>query len=739
MVFVFLKEFNRIVGALVVIGILLCAAALDAQPRRGQRTVTELTDIVYSIRFSPDSRTVAIARKSGDIGRVELWDADTGVLRRVIRGFDGSVWSVSFAPDGKTLVTGSGGLHLTRIQQDSRRNQGKRFVELKWWDTETGELKQQMELPGEDPVRVMAMYSPDGRTLVTLEYRSPMIFTTFEDSGSFGEPGRFQSFPRQSSAILYDADMRILDARTGEVRLKIKGGINSYQSFGYGSRYAASDLFSNFMASSLRQPLAFSPDGQFVAVWNSKEVKIWKSETGEEVRKLKDFKGNLSAVAFSPDNRTLVAATSKVSFKNDQPVFRSEINLCNIASAARTQALAINTKSISSVSFAPNGRQLLIGGLQRESDQVFATLELFDLQNGSQGTLIAKDEGTTSSAVLSPDGAVLAFQTDASTVNLVDIQTWSIKHTFDATSDATSANKSIRRFLLSVKSVLALAFSSDGKTVSGEVEHDGIKVWDTRTGELKKEVTDHEDTNSIVGISSNATTAAEVGEENLRLWNVSSGEKKTVPTAGGSISAIALSSDGQTVAIAHPSQIILLNAGTGQLALALKAEQAQQSKISCMTFSADDRDLATAEDSRVAIWDLTTGQFKKMITSGGNVTALRFAPDGRSLASASQDGSVSLWDLQTGALRLHLKKHSAAVNAIAFSKAGDLMATGGDDRSVIIWDTATGKARRTLKGHDLTVTSLAFSSDTSLLASGSGNASVVLWDVATGKLNRVLK
>jgi WD40 repeat protein len=85
------------------------------------------------------------------------------------------------------------------------------------------------------------------------------------------------------------------------------------------------------------------------------------------------------------------------------------------------------------------------------------------------------------------------------------------------------------------------------------------------------------------------------------------------------------------------------------------------------------------------------------------------------------------------------QKHSAMVGAIAFSPDGKLLATGSDDRTAIIWEVGSGKARHTLKGHDFAATSLAFSPSGELLAVGSGNASVVLWDVATGKLNRVMR
>ena len=705
-----------------------------AQPgRRSPRVVTDSTDIVCSVAFSPDGRTLAIARGAGGVGRVELWDVQSGTLRHSIKGFDGAVWSISFAPDGKTLVSGSGGIHSNKIQEKLSRRDGTPFVELKWWDPETGELKQRVELPGDDRVSVTAFHSPDGRSLATVEYRAIVAAAGFGMSDPGVLPGRIM-MPMRSAT--YDADFRLLDARSGELKLKLKGSLGTYQMPFLGG-YSLSDLFSIYLMNQRRQPLAFTPDGQLVAAWNAKEIKLWNTATGGEVRKLKDFKGRLSAAVFSSDGRSLVAAITKFSFKNNRPDWKSEIRVWDVATGAAKQVFPVNTQTISGLVFALNGQQLLISGLRHDDTRSLATLELADLQTGSLGMLEAREEGTISSVTMSPNGQLIAFQTDVSNVHLIDTQSWKIKLSFDETSDGSSNNTAGRRFLLSVKSIMALAFAADGKTISGEIEQGGIKLWDTRTGEVKKQLAEHSDTGSMAAASLDGTMLAEVGseDETLRLWNVATGEKKSFPVTDGPLSAIAISGDGQRLAVAHPGNVILLNTASGEI-----VQKLPRAKVDCLSFSDDGRTLATAgEDGTIQTWDLTSGQVTKTIPGGDKITALRFGRGGMTLASASGNGSVSLWELETGALRLQLKKHSAAVNAIAFSADGNLLATGGDDRTVIIWETATGKARRTLKGHDLAVTSLTFSADARVLASGSGNASIVLWDVQSGRLNRVLR
>ena len=724
-------------GLVTLCIVLLTITQPNAQPRRrSPRVLSSLTDVIWAIRFSPDGRTLAIARGTSEAGRVELWDVESGTLKHSIQGFDGAVWSISFTPDGRTVVSGSGGFHNRKIADKPTQRDRTPFVELKWWDTGTGELKQRFELPGDDRVGLTAVHSPDGRYLATVEsHASVGVYSRF-GMGAFdpGRPSMIGAMPMRS--VIFDTDLKLLDAGTGELRLKFKGSMgNSEIPLFSGS---ASD-WAGMAMSRARQSIAISPDGRVIAAWNTKEVKLWDTATGEEIRRLKDFKGYLSGAAFSPDGRTLAAVITRYSFKNHLPDFKSEVRTWDVASGTPKQVLPVSTQASSSLVFALNGQQLLVTGTVREDGRPFATLELADLQTGSLGKVATREEGTASSAVLSPDGRLVAFQTDASSVYLVDTVTWKIKQTFNESSDRSFTNTAARRFLLSVKSVTTLAFSADGKTVSGEIEQGGIKLWDPRTGEVKKYLGALDDTGSMAAISSSGNVLVEVGSEDgtLRIWNLATGERKVIPATEGPVSAMAISPDGQRLAISYVNSIVLLNTVTGEQ---LKKLDSQPAKVDCLSFAADGRTLAVAgEDGTIQTLDLASEQITRTIRGGGKITALRFAPAGRTLASAAEDGMVSLWDLQTGALSLQLKKHSGAVNAIAFSADGNSMATGGDDRSVIVWEIATGKARRTLKGHDLTVTSLAFSPDGTLLASGEGNASVVLWELPAGKLNRVLK
>jgi WD40 repeat protein len=157
--------------------------------------------------------------------------------------------------------------------------------------------------------------------------------------------------------------------------------------------------------------------------------------------------------------------------------------------------------------------------------------------------------------------------------------------------------------------------------------------------------------------------------------------------------------------------------------------------VADVRFSPDGRRLASAsQDASVRVWDAATGQEMLALREHTHrVLALAFSPDGRRLASASWDGTVRVWDAALRPKALTLEGHAARVTCLAVSPDGGLIASASQDGTARIWDAASGQSLCTLTGHTGWVLGVAFSPDGRRLASAGQDQTLRLWDVESGR------
>ena len=159
--------------------------------------------------------------------------------------------------------------------------------------------------------------------------------------------------------------------------------------------------------------------------------------------------------------------------------------------------------------------------------------------------------------------------------------------------------------------------------------------------------------------------------------------------------------------------------------------------------------VSSSRDRTVRVWDALTGkELLKLKDYKHEVKSVDVSPDGKNLATPdgafdkkkqSFIGTIRIRETSTGKDVRKLSGHTGAVESVAYSPDGKLLASGSEDRTVKIWDATSGKELHTLKGHTDDVLSVAFSHDGKKLASASKDRTVRLWDVANGKELQTLK
>src|SRR5262249_14172943 len=161
-------------------------------------------------------------------------------------------------------------------------------------------------------------------------------------------------------------------------------------------------------------------------------------------------------------------------------------------------------------------------------------------------------------------------------------------------------------------------------------------------------------------------------------------------------------------------------------------------------------------EQEIRLYDVASG--KPLHAFGGHRSGpltVTFAPDGKTVATASRDGvqsdpveeewaawSLRRWDPASGKeLRVTHARRGGEAHSTVFSSDGRLLATVTHKGTLRLWDVAAGKelrrgqvpVRHRQSGSDRpTITSPVFSADGKLLFAATEKA-IHRWEVGTGK------
>ncbi|GAB1524351.1 hypothetical protein RhiTH_007504 [Rhizoctonia solani] len=438
--------------------------------------------------------------------------------------------------------------------------------------------------------------------------------------------------------------------------------------------------------------IAFSEDSSRLASASGDgTVRMWDLRTGRTVGEpFKEHTRSVYSVCYSPDGSRLASAS-----------WDHSIQVRSISSGTIPELLTIHTPHPRSIAFSPSGAFIASGSVDK-------AIRVYDARTGQivLGPLDGHTERVTS-LVFSPDSARLYSCSRDGTVRIWNVQnpgtprnlsrapalssgvyrirySNSGKQLVSDSSDGTLHVWDVRTGELVMeplrghqKAVLSVDYSHSDAYIASASSDGTLRIWDALTGsDIHGPIEDNNRVNCVRFSPDDSFIASGSDDGTVKIWDVTSGQQIVELFRAYEFhvaTSIEFSPDGQQVAFGYGS-------------------------IS---------DLGDSEDplyGAIRVVDRSTGHtVVGPINVQDFITSIEFSPNGMRLVSGSYDKSVRIWDMQTGEQLVACgevednthgddkdsdndRAHRKEVNSVAFSPNGRYVASGSDDMTVCIWD-----------------------------------------------------
>ena len=389
---------------------------------------------IYAFRFSPDGKTLA----SGSYDKtITLWNLEDGKPAQTFKDTT-PVRDVYFAKDGQTLLSVSGDF-------------------IRRWNIASGK--------GDDLLKRLnfasdgAVFSPDGKTVVTTTYKEIIV----------SDVGLAQSLYRFTKRGINVCALWMLTQ--DQSRALIAEDSTSSELWDYDAGEYRGQLEHSIFCNPLGGLL--SPDLKLVAMPDQNGVGLFDSNTRALVRRIETGQNYLGTTnfSFSPDSKLLAVAGMD----------------------GVTKVLNVTAGSvISSIVHNPPARKTEVAPGLSISDPA-SMWPRFAMRTA-----------------FSPDGKILAAA--VSDENFAPVV---------VLSDVATARE-LRRFTGHDESVMALAFSGDGQLLASGDIAGVIKVWETKTGKELFTLSGHKGTVGAFLFAPNNLLISGASDGQIKLWDLSS-------------------------------------------------------------------------------------------------------------------------------------------------------------------------------------------------------------------------
>ena len=641
---------------------------------------------IRAIAWSPDGKFIASA--SGN--EIQVWDPEDGKLKGTLKGHTGTVNSLSFRNDSKTIVSGG----------DDRS--------IRIWDVAKGTETLMVNQGAQIAVIYCVTYSANGK-LIASGNGDGQLHVWRPDTpppaqklvlGSNAHPGG-------AYQVAFGPDSKTIFTCGGDKVARQHGGTDADGNniAGTGVRQKNFDVSGGGHAETVTA-LAINPDGKtFVTGSRDKSIRVWDLNTTKVIRTLQGHTDEITSLVFSKDGTQLASASK------DQ-----NIRIWNLSSSDEHRNFAGHDGYVWSAVFSPDGKIFASAGADRT----------IVIRIAATGEIIKKIDAhalAVTALAFSPDGTQLASSGGDQLVKL-----WNLK-----------TGELLKEFKGHTSAVMAVALSSDGKQILSGGADKIAKLWDVEKGNVFHDLPDVRSPISSVCLRKDGKQAI-VGcaDGTLHIFNLTDAPKETgfIGAHLSGVGALAYNPDGSKLATCGGDKLVKLWKVPDSGAPTPLAElRGHANPVSSVAFSNDGRLLASGGgDLIVKVWDVQNGTEVRSLRGHADwISSVAFGADSRFILSASVDKTVKIWELSNEETTPPVG-HTRRLNTLAVSANGKLLASGSDDRTIKIWDTLTGQELYTLVEHTGEVTALAFDPTGEQLISGGEDRKLRLWDLKTKKV-----
>ena len=568
-----------------------------------------------SISLSDDGKLLAFGSMDRENGSVTVLEVATKKQVAEVKPVQNNVVNGVLNPKGDLLATW--GMHYNRGPADEGFT---RTVQV--WEVATGKEKYRVNVETVSNVATVK-FSPDGSKLGVGGQGVVQLW----DAATGKLERRFAARTNQGTTLVFSPDGKTV-ATSG------RDGTTQMWETATGKRKGITEGTANNIGG-----LQYRADGQLVA-WGiqTNAIHIWEVPSGKRVTPDLGHSGPVTALMFAPDGKSLVSSGQDGQILRWSTVDGKLLKPMTLKIDEETKRMYGYPRANGGVvSFAPNGKYLIAPAPNGSGSAVYdaeSGLELFALA-GAGGYV---DRGGV--LAFSPDSTkVVALNRYYGRPEGISIPVWDVE-----------TGNPLPNLKGQTGEFSSGAFSTDGKllaTASYQYQPTGqvaeVWVWDLETGKPVGKITR---TNAnvqamtflndrmLVVVDPNSRTLPvydAIGGKEVRAFEATTADKS--PVYLGNTNGLPLNP------VVSPDRRLVALPVSNQAGIYTK------------------EGYVTTNTSRVFVWEVASGTLRHELKGqDGQLSAVAFAPDGKTLATGSSDTTIILWDLTGSATKVETPK-----------------------------------------------------------------------------------